>query len=118
MGCAASDDTLIWTQHLPPDDPRTAEVGDQPFTTWTLDLDDPDAAPTQVYEDIQSGLFPVAGDGFAAWANNGTAFKMRSTASGNTARVRTGPSMAASGSHLAAVHQAGPKWRIVLYDAP
>lgn len=118
MGCAASDDTLIWTQHLPPDDPRKAEVGEQPFTTWTLDLDDPDAAPTQVYEGIQSGLFPVAGDEFAAWANVGRSFIMRSSTSGETTRVRGGMSIAASGSHLAVAQPAGHKWKIMLYDAP
>ena len=118
MGCAASDDTLVWTQHLPRRDPRYADVGEQPFTTWTLDLDDPAAAPTKVYEGIQSGLFPVAGDGFAAWANVGTSFIMRSSTSGETTRVPDGRSVAASGSHVAVAQQAGPTWKIVLYDAP
>ncbi|WP_248579988.1 hypothetical protein [Nocardioides sp. InS609-2] len=83
-----------------------------------LDLDDQAAVPTQVYEGIQSGLFPVAGDGFAAWANIGRAFIMRSSSSGETTRVRGGMSIAASGSHLAVAQPAGPKWKVMLYDAP
>ncbi len=61
LGCAASDDTLIWTELLPQGDPRRVDVGDDPFTTWTPDLKDPDAVPTTIYEGSQSGLSPVAG---------------------------------------------------------
>lgn len=118
MGCAASDDTLVWTQHLPADDPRNDDIGEQPFMTWTLDLAGADPAPTRVFEGVQSGAFPIAGDGFAAWDDASRRIIVRSTASGEKVRLPRGIGKAASGTQLVVTQQAGGSWTVTRYDAP
>ncbi len=125
-GCAASDDTFVWTQRLPFSDPRRAgigRVGDAPYTTWTLDLADPDTTPTKIYRGVQSGLFPVAGDGFVAWGTKGTNYLMRSTTTATTTATTTKVpggwrDLTASGRHLATWDVVHRKIEITLYDAP
>ncbi len=118
MGCAASDDTLIWTQHLPADDPRNPQVTEQPFTTWTLDLTAPDGHPEKLYEGIQSGAAPAAGDGFVAWEDVARRIILRSSTTGTQVKLPRSISMAASGRRLAVTQQAGRNWTVMLYDAP
>lgn len=71
LGCAASGDSLVWSQHVGahPDKMPAAGLLDDPYTVWSRPLDG--GQPTRLERGYILASPPLAGDGFASWDPDG-----------------------------------------------